>query len=112
MTGAQVARKLLDNMGLYDVTIEQTSGHLTDHYDPKAKKVRLSREVYSGSSLASLAIAAHETGHAEQHDTGYFFLTFRNNFFSYCSNREFIGDAVSSYRSCLWWNRKSLFLWI
>lgn len=80
-TGKDVARKLLDDMGLYDVVVEMTGGHLTDHYDPKAKKVRLSREVYQGSSLASLSIAAHETGHASQHAKGYFFLTFRNNFF-------------------------------
>ncbi|SHJ61219.1 hypothetical protein SAMN02745227_00216 [Anaerobranca californiensis DSM 14826] len=80
-TGAQVARKLLDDMGLYDVDVELTGGHLTDHYDPRSKKVRLSREVYYGSSLAALSIAAHETGHANQHANGYFFLTFRNNFF-------------------------------
>ncbi|WP_353892166.1 zinc metallopeptidase [Proteinivorax hydrogeniformans] len=80
ITGAQVARTLLDRMGLQDVDVELTSGHLSDHYDPKAKKVRLSREVHNGTSLASLAIAAHETGHANQHDEGYFFLAFRNNF--------------------------------
>ncbi|WP_350344883.1 zinc metallopeptidase [Proteinivorax tanatarense] len=80
MTGAQVARTLLDKKGLHDVDVELTGGHLSDHYDPKARKVRLSREVHNGSSLASLAIAAHETGHANQHDEGYFFLTFRNNF--------------------------------
>lgn len=80
-TGRDVARKLLDDMGLHDVDVEMTSGHLTDHYDPKSRKVRLSREVYQGSSLASLSIAAHETGHASQHAHGYFFLTFRNNFF-------------------------------
>ncbi|SES73851.1 zinc metallopeptidase [Anaerobranca gottschalkii] len=80
-TGAQVARKLLDDMGLYDVDVELTGGHLTDHYDPRSKKVRLSREVYHGNSLAALSIAAHETGHASQHANGYFFLTFRNNIF-------------------------------
>lgn len=80
-TGREVARKLLDDMGLYEVDVEMTGGHLTDHYDPRSRKVRLSREVYQGSSLASLSIAAHETGHASQHAHGYFFLTFRNNFF-------------------------------
>lgn len=80
-TGGDVARKLLDDMGLYDVNVEMTGGHLTDHYDPRSKKVRLSREVYQGSSLASLSIAAHEIGHAAQHANGYLFLTFRNNFF-------------------------------
>lgn len=80
-TGRDVARGLLDSMGLYDVAVEETAGNLTDHYDPKARKVRLSRDIYHGSSLASLSIAAHETGHAKQHAESYFFLTFRNNFF-------------------------------
>lgn len=80
-TGKDVARGLLDSMGLYDVDVEITGGNLTDHYDPKARKVRLSRDVYNGSSLAALSIAAHETGHARQHAESYFFLTFRNNFF-------------------------------
>lgn len=78
LTGAQFARKMLNDNGLYDVTITQINGKLNDHYDPRAKQVRLSAEVYNGSSIASLGIAAHEVGHAVQHATSYFPLTLRN----------------------------------
>ncbi len=78
LTGAQFARKMLNDNGLYDVTITQINGKLSDHYDPRAKQVRLSAEVYNGSSIASLGIAAHEVGHAVQHATSYFPLTMRN----------------------------------
>lgn len=77
-TGAQFARKMLDDNGLYDVTITQISGRMSDHYDPRANQVRLSAEVYNGTSIASLGIAAHEVGHAVQHATNYFPLTVRN----------------------------------
>ena len=56
-----------------------TGGHLSDHYDPRSRKVRLSSQVYSGTSLASLGVAAHEVGHAIQHDTGYAPLHIRNS---------------------------------
>jgi len=78
VTGAQVARSILDSYGLYDVDVEMTGGRLSDHYDPRSRKVRLSNEVYRGSSLASLGVAAHEVGHAIQHDTGYAPLHIRN----------------------------------
>lgn len=77
-TGAQFARKMLNDNGLYDVTITQISGRMSDHYDPRANQVRLSAEVYNGTSIASLGIAAHEVGHAVQHATNYFPLTMRN----------------------------------
>lgn len=77
-TGAQFARKMLNDNGLYDVTITQISGRMSDHYDPRANQVRLSAEVYNGTSIASLGIAAHEVGHAVQHTTNYFPLTVRN----------------------------------
>lgn len=77
-TGAQFARKMLNDNGLYDVTITQIQGKLSDHYDPRANQVRLSSEVYNGTSIASLGIAAHEVGHAVQHATNYFPLTLRN----------------------------------
>ena len=76
--GAQFARKMLNDNGLYDVTITQISGRMSDHYDPRANQVRLSAEVYNGTSIASLGIAAHEVGHAVQHATNYFPLTVRN----------------------------------
>ena len=77
-TGAQFARKMLNDNGLYDVTITQISGRMSDHYDPRANQVRLSAEVYNGTSIASLGIAAHEVGHSVQHATNYFPLTVRN----------------------------------
>jgi len=77
MTGAQVAQKILQRMGIYDVTVEPVAGELTDHYDPSAKAVRLSESVYSSSSLAAAAIAAHECGHVLQDVRGYQFMNIR-----------------------------------
>lgn len=77
MTGAQVARKILDDNGLYDVSIEEVQGVLSDHYDPRKKVVRLSTDNYHGHSMAAAAVAAHEVGHAIQDAEGYGFLKFR-----------------------------------
>ncbi|OPJ56908.1 zinc metallopeptidase [Alkalithermobacter paradoxus] len=77
-TGAQVARFILDKNGLNNVGIELSRGKLSDHYDPRSKVVRLSNEVYNGSSVAAVSVAAHEVGHAIQHAIGYAPLTFRN----------------------------------
>lgn len=71
MTGAKVAESLLNRNSIYDVTVEETGGTLTDHYDPRTKKLRLSSEVYNSNSLAALGVAAHETGHALQHKVAY-----------------------------------------
>lgn len=76
--GAQIARELLDNNGLSNVSVEMVNTQMGDHYDPTAKVVRLSPDVYSGRSVASLSVAAHETGHALQHKEGYAFLNFRS----------------------------------
>lgn len=78
MTGAQVARKILDDNGLYNVKVEAVRGKLTDHYDPRAKVVRLSEENYYGHSVAGAAVAAHEVGHAMQDAEEYAFLRFRH----------------------------------
>lgn len=78
MTGAEVARRILDANGLYDVTIEEVQGTLTDHYDPRTKTVRLSSDIYHGNSVAGTAVAAHEVGHAIQDAEGYAFLRFRH----------------------------------
>lgn len=78
MTGAQVARKILNDNGLYDVSVEPVKGKLTDHYDPRAKVVRLSEQNYYGNSVAGAAVAAHEVGHAIQDEEGYAFLRFRH----------------------------------
>jgi Zn-dependent membrane protease YugP len=67
MTGAQVARRVLDANGLYNVPIEQTPGQLSDHYDPRSRTLFLSPEVYGKPSIAAMGIAAHEAGHAIQH---------------------------------------------
>lgn len=77
MTGAQVARKILDDNGLYDVRIEAVDGILSDHYDPRSKVVRLSNDNYHGQSMAAAAVAAHEVGHALQDAEEYGFLKFR-----------------------------------
>lgn len=78
MSGAAAARRILDSNGLQQVGIERVSGHLSDHYDPGAKVLRLSNEVYSGSSMASVGIAAHEAGHAIQDAKRYAPLVIRN----------------------------------
>src|SRR4030042_724624 len=67
MTGADVARKVLDANNLTNVQIEQTKGTLSDHYDPRSRILRLSQSVYSVPSIASAGVAAHEAGHAIQH---------------------------------------------
>ncbi len=78
MTGYEAARRVLDAGGLQSVEIEQVPGHLSDHYDPRDKVLRLSPEVYRGSSMASVGIAAHEAGHALQDAKNYAPLVIRN----------------------------------
>jgi Zn-dependent membrane protease YugP len=77
-TGLQVARTILDNHGLQNIPIELIQGHLTDHYDPRKRILRLSNAVYNGNSLASVGVAAHECGHAVQHQEEYGPLAIRN----------------------------------
>lgn len=79
MTGAEVARKILDDNGLYNVHVEETGGYLSDHYDPRTKVVRLSSENYHGYSLAATAVSAHEVGHAIQDQQDYAFLRLRHS---------------------------------
>ena len=78
-TGSQVARILLDKGGLFDVPVELTEGRLSDHYDPVSRVMRLSKDVFYGASVASLGVAAHETGHAIQHKERYAPLVMRNS---------------------------------
>ena len=77
-TGAQVATQMLQNAGIYDVSVQRVAGNLTDHYDPRTKTLRLSQSVYDSTSVAALGVAAHETGHAIQHDVGYAPLALRS----------------------------------
>lgn len=78
VTGYEVARRILDANGLYDVSIEEQRGFLSDHYDPRTKTVRLSSANYHGHSLSATAVAAHEVGHALQDQEEYAFLRFRS----------------------------------
>lgn len=77
-TGAQVARIILNDAGLQEVEIQQVPGRLSDHYDPRAKVLRLSSDVYGSTSVASIGVAAHEVGHAIQDKESYSALVFRN----------------------------------
>ena len=77
MTGAQAAERILNSAGIYDVSIRHVSGDLTDHYDPRNKTLNLSDSVYSSTSVAAVGVAAHECGHAIQHQKNYAPLTIR-----------------------------------
>ena len=78
-TGEETARRILDSNGLFNVRIEMVRGRLSDHYDPRTKVLRLSQDVYSGTSITSVAVAAHECGHAIQHAHGYVPLNIRSS---------------------------------
>lgn len=78
-TGADAARKILDDNGLYNIGIERVAGNLTDHFDPKANVIRLSDATYADTSVAAIGVAAHEAGHAVQHATGYAPIKVRNS---------------------------------
>lgn len=71
LTGAQIARRMLDENGLYDVQVQAVSGTLSDHYDPRTRVVRLSEGVYGEATVSAMAVACHECGHAVQHARGY-----------------------------------------
>lgn len=79
LTGYDTARKILDKNGLNDIMILETKGNLTDHYDPKRKVIKLSTDIYHGSSIASIAVAAHECGHAIQDKDKYLPMKIRSS---------------------------------
>jgi uncharacterized protein len=81
LTGAEVARRVLDANGLNDVPVEETPGSLSDHYDPRNRSVHLSTDVFHGRSISSTAVGAHEVGHAIQHKNAYAFFRFRSALF-------------------------------
>ena len=89
LTGSEVARAILNANGLSNIEVYETSGKLTDHYDPSKKLIKLSSDIYNGTSVASIAVAAHECGHAIQDKEGYTFFRIRSalvpvvNFISY-----------------------------
>ncbi|MCR5676269.1 MAG: zinc metallopeptidase [Lachnospiraceae bacterium] len=78
MTGAEVAHRILMQNGISDVQVRQVPGELSDHYDPSKQVVNLSQEVYAGTSIAAVSVAAHECGHVMQHQTGYLPLNIRS----------------------------------
>ncbi len=78
LTGAQVAQKLAQRMGLYDLQLKGTPGRLTDHYDPRNNQLSLSQDIAQGSSVAAMAITAHELGHAQQDQEDYLFMKLRS----------------------------------
>jgi len=95
MTGADVARTILDRSGLYDVRVEAYPGYLTDHYDPRTKVVRLSRSVYGSTSVSAIGVAAHETGHAIQHKEGYGPLALRSSLVPVANIGSSIGPTMA-----------------
>mgnify|MGYP003301663158 FL=1 len=97
LTGVEVARKILDANGLNDVHVTEVKGMLSDHYDPKRKVVRLSHDIFHGTSIASVSVAAHECGHAIQHKEGYFFIKLRGilvPFVNFSSNFGYIAIMI------------------
>jgi len=93
LTGFEVARKILDKNGLNDVHVVEVKGNLTDHYDPKRKVVRLSSDIFNGTTIASNSVAAHEVGHAIQDKEGYSFMKIRAFLVpvvNFCSNLGYI----------------------
>ena len=93
-TGAQAARKLLDRAGLHHVDVVQTSGFLSDHYNPLSKQLVLSQDVFQGSSVASIGIAAHEAGHAIQDAENYGPLRMRSSLVPLCTVGNTLGYLV------------------
>ena len=108
LTGSEVARQILDKNGLRNVQVVETPGSLSDHYDPRSKVVRLSTEVYHSPSIASVAVAAHECGHAIQDDTNYIFMNIRSaivpvvNFASYAGYIAIMIGFFASAMNLVW----------
>ncbi|MBR5496759.1 MAG: zinc metallopeptidase [Clostridia bacterium] len=90
-TGAQAAAAVLRHYGIMDVRIEETSGKLSDHFDPRSKVIRLSREVFYGNSIAAVGIACHEAGHAAQHAQSYAPIKIRNSIIPVCNIGSYLG---------------------
>ncbi|MBQ7838325.1 MAG: zinc metallopeptidase [Clostridia bacterium] len=95
ITGAYAAQAVLTHYGINDVRIEQVSGKLTDHYDPKAKVIRLSEGVYGSSTIAAVGIACHEAGHAAQHAQDYAPIKIRNSLVPVCNIGSSLGIPLA-----------------
>ncbi|WP_341660318.1 zinc metallopeptidase [Blattabacterium cuenoti] len=97
MSGKEIAEKMLADHGIYDVNILSIEGELTDHYNPISKTINLSEKVYNESTAASIAVAAHECGHALQHQLGYNLLKLRNHLIPILNlSSKFINIAIIS----------------
>lgn len=108
ITGREAARKILDKNGLTNIDVVETHGYLSDHYDPKNKVIRLSSNIYSGASIASVSVACHECGHAIQDKDGYLFMRIRSslvpvvNFSSYAGYIAITLGIVASSFNLIW----------
>lgn len=108
ITGLEAARRVLDKNGLDNIKVVEVDGYLTDHYDPTKKVIRLSRNVYSGSSVGAVAVACHECGHAIQDKNNYTFLRIRSsivpivNFSSYAGYFAILLGCLFSSMSLIW----------
>lgn len=91
ISGAQVAREILDSQGLYDIQIFEVKGNLTDHYHPAKKTINLSSDIYNGQSIAALAVAAHECGHAIQYKEKYAPISMRNAILPIANVGQYLG---------------------
>lgn len=108
ITGADVARKLLDKHGLTDIKVQQVSGELTDHYDPKGRVIRLSEGIYGQATIAAVSVACHECGHAIQDKNNFVFLRIRSslvpvvNLCSYAGYIAIILGGILSMMGLIW----------
>lgn len=108
LSGLDVARQILDKHGLQDIYVTATDGNLSDHYDPTRKVVRLSKDIYNGTSIASVSVAAHEVGHAIQDKEGYTFMRIRSklipivNFSSSAGYFAILFGFFFGYFSLIW----------
>lgn len=94
-TGAQAAAAVLRHYGIMNVRIEETTGKLSDHFDPRSNVIRLSREVYYGNSIAAVGIACHEAGHAAQHAQNYVPIKIRNSIIPVCNIGSYLGIPLA-----------------
>lgn len=107
-TGKEVARLILDKHGLTDIKVEETGGYLSDHYDPTKRVIRLSKKIYNDYSIASVAVACHECGHAIQDKEGYSFLRIRSmlvpivNLCSYAGYFAILFGSILSMFGLVW----------
>ncbi len=103
-SGFDTARMILDNNNLENIKIVETGGVLSDHYDPRNKVVRLSKDIYNGTTIAAVSVAAHECGHAIQDKNGYIFLRFRNSIIplvNFASTAGYFAIIIGIFASAL-----------